>query len=143
MSGGQNCARGTKTCNSSGQTRNYRDTTGRNGMNIGIFGGRFDPIHRGHLSLATAAADRYSLARVLFVPVNVPPHKERADVTAFAHRYAMVALATEEEKRFVPSLLEGPTLGLDSAAPDAKARAGRKGSAIGPANYSIDTVRRL
>ena len=46
-------------------------------MNIGIFGGRFDPIHRGHISLAAAAAEQYSLGRVLFVPVNVPPHKEQ------------------------------------------------------------------
>jgi nicotinate-nucleotide adenylyltransferase len=122
-------------------------------MNIGIFGGRFDPIHRGHLSLATAAADRYSLGRVLFVPVNVPPHKERGDVTAFAHRYAMVALATEEEKRFVPSLLEGPTVVLGSVGSGAKARVGRSRAAIAPPavapppivppNYSIDTVRRL
>ena len=117
-------------------------------MNIGIFGGRFDPIHRGHLSLATAAADRYSLARVLFVPVNVPPHKERENVTAFAHRYAMVALATEEEKRFVPSLLEGPTLVLGSVGSGAKARVRRSGAAVAPPavaapNYSIDTVRRL
>jgi nicotinate-nucleotide adenylyltransferase len=122
-------------------------------MNIGIFGGRFDPIHRGHLSLATAAADRYSLGRVLFVPVNVPPHKERGDVTAFAHRYAMVALATEEEKRFVPSLLEGPTVEFSSAHSVAKVRVRRSGAAIAPPvvaslpvvppNYSIDTVRRL
>jgi nicotinate-nucleotide adenylyltransferase len=117
-------------------------------MNIGIFGGRFDPIHRGHLSLATAAADRYSLGRVLFVPVNVPPHKERGDVTAFAHRYAMVALATEEEKRFVPSLLEGPAVEFSSAHSVAKARVRGSGAAVAPPavaspNYSIDTVRRL
>jgi nicotinate-nucleotide adenylyltransferase len=112
-------------------------------MNIGIFGGRFDPIHRGHISLATAAADRYSLGRVFFVPVNVPPHRERGEITAFAHRYAMVALATEEEKRFVPSLLEGPEIGLGSADSGAKVRAGRAGAPIAPANYSIDTVRRL
>jgi nicotinate-nucleotide adenylyltransferase len=117
-------------------------------MNIGIFGGRFDPIHRGHLSLATAAADQYSLGRVLFVPVNVPPHKERGDVTVFAHRYAMVALATEEEKRFVPSLLEGPAVEFSSAHSVAKARVRRSGGAVAPPavaspNYSIDTVRRL
>ncbi|MFZ3343050.1 MAG: nicotinate-nucleotide adenylyltransferase, partial [Terriglobales bacterium] len=112
-------------------------------MNIGIFGGRFDPIHRGHISLAAAAADRYSLGRVLFVPVNVPPHKERGDVTAFAHRYAMVALATADDKRFVPSLLEGPEAGLPSAGSEVKVRAGRAVAASAPPNYSIDTVRRL
>src|SRR5258707_1061470 len=46
-------------------------------MNIGLFGGSFDPIHRGHLALAQAAASRYSLRQVLFVPANVPPHKQK------------------------------------------------------------------
>jgi len=91
-------------------------------MNIGLFGGSFDPIHRGHLALAQAAASRYSLRQVLFVPANVPPHKQKQPLTAFIHRYAMVALATQDERRFVPSLLE---------------------SASGGVNYSIDTVRRL
>src|ERR1700675_1177184 len=112
-------------------------------MNIGIFGGRFDPIHRGHISLATAAADRYSLGRVLFVPANAPPHREPGEITAFVHRYAMVALATEEEKRFVPSLLEGPEIGVGSVGSGAKVPAGRARVPIAPPNYSIDTVRRL
>lgn len=108
-------------------------------MNIGLFGGSFDPIHRGHLALAQAAASRYSLRQVLFVPANVPPHKRKQPLTAFVHRYAMVALATEDEREFVPSLLEGPEFaaelrpaGQQNAVPTADR-----------ANYSIDTVRRL
>src|SRR5271166_4726312 len=77
-------------------------------MNIGVFGGRFDPIHRGHLALAQAAASRYSLRKVLFVPANVPPHKKLQPLTAFIHRYAMVALATQDERGFEASLLEAP-----------------------------------
>lgn len=98
-------------------------------MNIGLFGGSFDPIHRGHLALARAAAERYSLRQVLFVPANVPPHKQKQPLTPFLHRYAMVALATQDDKRFVPSLLESPEFSSE-----------RAGTA---ANYSIDTVRRL
>jgi nicotinate-nucleotide adenylyltransferase len=45
-------------------------------MNIGLFGGTFDPIHRGHLALARAASERCELSRILFVPANVPPHKQ-------------------------------------------------------------------
>jgi nicotinate-nucleotide adenylyltransferase len=114
-------------------------------MNIGIFGGRFDPIHRGHISLAQAAAERYSLGRVLFVPVSVPPHKEKSAITAFAHRYAMVALATAEDKRFVPSLLEGPANaeGSKAAGSKAKARGGQAAEPVPLPNYSINTVRRL
>ena len=98
-------------------------------MNIGLFGGSFDPIHRGHIALAQAAAARYSLRQVLFVPANVPPHKQKQPMTPFVHRYAMVALATQDEKQFLPSLIEAP--------PELHPGTQK------PANYSIDTVRRL
>ncbi len=103
-------------------------------MNIGLFGGSFDPIHRGHLALAQIAASRYALRQVLFVPANVPPHKQKHPLTAFIHRYAMVALATQDERGFVPSLLEAPEIRSEGQA---------KAAAPGSANYSIDTVRRL
>ncbi|MGA2981456.1 MAG: nicotinate (nicotinamide) nucleotide adenylyltransferase [Terriglobales bacterium] len=110
-------------------------------MNIGLFGGSFDPIHRGHVALAQAAASRYSLRQVLFVATNVPPHKQKHPLTAFIHRYAMVALATQDERGFVPSLLEAPEW------PAAELRSGRQPGAalptLGGVNYSIDTVRRL
>src|SRR5207245_5776619 len=114
---------------------------GNIGMNIGLFGGSFDPIHRGHIALAEAAASRYSLRQVLFVPANVPPHKQKQPLTAFIHRYAMVALGTQDERGFMPSLLEaagGTTAELRSA--------GRTNASVPTqdgANYSIDTVRRL
>jgi nicotinate-nucleotide adenylyltransferase len=118
-------------------------------MNIGLFGGSFDPIHRGHLALAQAAASRYSLRQVLFVPAGVPPHKQKQPLTAFIHRYAMVALGTQDERGFLPSLLETPestTAELRSAGPFDSAQ-GRltnaSGSTQGGVNYSIDTVRRL
>jgi nicotinate-nucleotide adenylyltransferase len=105
-------------------------------MNIGILGGSFDPIHRGHLALARAAADRFSLRQVLIVPTGVPPHKQQEPLTPFIHRYAMVALATEEEKRFVPSLLESLLL-------EAPARRSKRAAEPLTVNYTIDTVRRL
>jgi nicotinate-nucleotide adenylyltransferase len=100
-------------------------------MNIGLFGGTFDPIHRGHLALARAATEKCELGRVLFVPANVPPHKQQHPVSPYFHRYAMVALATQSDKSFVPSLLEAP---LNGEGKD-------KGKPA--ANYTIDTVRRL
>ena len=108
-------------------------------MNIGLFGGSFDPIHRGHLALAQAAASRYSLRQVLFVPANVPPHKQKQPLTAFIHRYAMVTLATQDEKRFFPSLLEAPEFTPKHVGAGALTCPAERGSA----NYSIDTVRRL
>ena len=102
-------------------------------MNIGLFGGTFDPVHRGHVALARAAMEQYKLHRIVFVPANIPPHKQRQPLLPFVHRFAMLALATAEEKAFVPSLLEAPEEG---AAPI------RKGSEPKP-NYTIDTVRRM
>lgn len=102
-------------------------------MNIGFFGGTFDPIHRGHTALAKAALERFKLNRIYFVAASIPPHKQRHPVSPFFHRYAMVALATAQEKAFVPSLLEAPE---EPGAKPAKANAAKP-------NYTIDTVRRL
>jgi nicotinate-nucleotide adenylyltransferase len=104
-------------------------------MKTGLFGGTFDPIHRGHLALARAACERCQLGRILFVPANIPPHKQRQPLSAFAHRYAMIALATAPEKDFVASLLEAPE---DSDA-DGRAKKEKKATP----NYTIDTVKRL
>jgi len=93
-------------------------------MNIGLFGGTFDPIHRGHIALARAAQEAYQLGRIYFVPANLPPHKQRYPIAPYFDRYAMVALATIAEKTFLPSLLEAPEPQLRE-------------------NYTIDTIRRL
>src|ERR1051326_3042695 len=79
-------------------------------MNIGYFGGTFDPVHNGHLALARAALETCHLDRVLFVPTDAPPHKRRKPVTSFIHRYTMVTLALNEarERNFLPSLLAQP-----------------------------------
>jgi nicotinate-nucleotide adenylyltransferase len=102
-------------------------------MNIGLFGGTFDPVHRGHLALARAALERCKLHRIYFVPANVPPHKQKQPLSPFAHRFAMLALATAAEKAFVPSLMEAPDQGVMPIRRDREARP----------NYTIDTVRRL
>src|SRR5580692_9518416 len=109
-------------------------------MNIGLFGGTFDPIHRGHLALAQAAQECCELSRVYFVPANVPPHKQRQPLASYFHRYAMVALATMNEKAFLPSLSEAPEE-TPIAAPNSKKRQAEQ--ATPGANYTIDTVRRL
>lgn len=98
-------------------------------MNIAIFGGTFDPIHRGHVVVARAAAARFSLKQVWFVPADIPPHKQKTPLTSYYHRYTMVALALAGEKDFLPSLLEAPDPNQDP-----KQR---------QPSYSIETVRRV
>jgi nicotinate-nucleotide adenylyltransferase len=97
-------------------------------MNIALFGGTFDPIHRGHLNVARAAARRFRLREVWFIPADIPPHKQRIPVTSYFHRYSMVTLAMADEPDFLPSLLE---------APDPEAHIERHPS------YTIDTIRRV
>jgi nicotinate-nucleotide adenylyltransferase len=107
-------------------------------MNIGLFGGTFDPIHRGHLALARAARERCNLSRILFVPANIPPHKQSQPLSGFPHRYAMMALATSQEKDFLPSLLEAPQDFDPAGSSSKKDKAGAE-----KPNYTIDTIQQL
>ena len=77
-------------------------------MNIALFGGTFDPVHRAHLNVARAAAKRFRLREVWFVPADIPPHKQKMPVTSYFHRYSMVVLALADEPDFLASLLEAP-----------------------------------
>jgi nicotinate-nucleotide adenylyltransferase len=106
-------------------------------MNIGLFSGTFDPIHKGHLALARAAHQRCDLGRVYFVPTNAPPHKTSQPVASYFHRFAMTVLATQGEKAFFPSLAESPGEFL------LQKKKGARGVAAAAPNYSIDTVREL
>lgn len=77
-------------------------------MKLGIFGGTFDPVHRGHIAVAAAAAERFGLDRVLLIPSGSPPHKQTPVGAPFADRYRMVELACAGDQRLEPSRLEAP-----------------------------------
>ena len=119
-------------------------------MNIALFGGTFDPVHKGHLALAQAAQQRYDLKQIHFVPANVPPLRSGQPLVSFEDRYAMLALATLAEKAFYPSRLEAPqpVSGnpgevLQMPRPHRGARTAHTSHMHqAGANYSIDTVRR-
>ncbi len=68
-------------------------STKRQAGRIGVLGGTFDPVHRGHLAMAEAARTACRLDRVLFMPAHQPPHK-RCHV-AQEHRLAMLHLAVD------------------------------------------------
>ncbi|MBN1823454.1 MAG: nicotinate (nicotinamide) nucleotide adenylyltransferase [Endomicrobiales bacterium] len=72
----------------------------KNVKNIGLFGGSFDPVHRGHTALALAAMKEYGLDRVVFIPAKIPPHRNRKKLTAPANRLKMLTLALRPFRRF-------------------------------------------
>jgi len=85
---------------------------------LGVLGGTFNPIHRGHLTFAETFRERLGLDRVLFVPAGVPPHKPARGVASALHRYAMVSLAVADHPGFVACPVEiertGPSYSIDT-----------------------------
>ena len=66
-------------------------------MKIGIYGGSFNPIHKGHLTAAQSAAKQLGLDRLFLIPASVPPHKQlSADSASAQQRLEMTVLATAE-----------------------------------------------
>ena len=66
-------------------------------MRVGLFGGSFDPIHRGHIAPVKEAMQTLHLDRVVYLPTAEPPHKPGRQFAPAYCRYAMVELALLEE----------------------------------------------
>jgi nicotinate-nucleotide adenylyltransferase len=93
-------------------------------MRVALFGGTFDPPHRGHFSIAAAAADAFSIDTVLFAPTGRQPLKLSDTPTPYADRLAMVTLACLPDPRFGASNLDAPR-------------------SDGLPNYTVDALSRL
>jgi nicotinate-nucleotide adenylyltransferase len=87
---------------------------------IGLFGGTFDPIHFGHLRLATELAEAFKLDRVVFLPAGLPYHRGRDAHATSDQRLTMVKLAIQRDARFDVDDRElrrgGPTYTYDTLA---------------------------
>ena len=77
-----------------------------NGVKIGILGGTFDPIHLGHVHLASQATRTLGLQKVLFVPARNPWMKNDKKLSAPSHRLNMTYLALENNINFQADDLE-------------------------------------
>ena len=66
-------------------------------MKIGIFGGAFNPIHNGHLYLATVALKELQLDKILFVPCRKSPLLNKSIKLNVHHRLNMLTLALGEK----------------------------------------------
>src|SRR5215216_5179207 len=86
---------------------------------IALYGGTFDPVHTGHIEVARRVSQLFEIEKVVFIPAQMAPHKIGRPVTEPIHRYAMLALATQDDPQLLISTFE-----LD--APDRR--------------YTVDTV---
>jgi nicotinate-nucleotide adenylyltransferase len=73
---------------------------------IALYGGTFDPVHAGHLEVARRVSQLFEIEKVIFIPAQMAPHKIGRPVTEPIHRYAMLALATQEDPRLLISTFE-------------------------------------
>jgi nicotinate-nucleotide adenylyltransferase len=89
---------------------------------VAIYGGTFDPIHRGHIEALDAVFDAMGWSRVVLVPARTQPFKVGARTSSPFDRYAMAVLATHDDPRFEVSKLELERDGL---------------------SYSVDTLERI
>lgn len=85
-----------------------------------MYGGTFDPVHLGHIEIARRVSQLFEIEKVIFIPAQMAPHKIGRPVTEPIHRYAMLALATQDDRQLSISTFE-----LD--APDRR--------------YTVDTVQ--
>lgn len=87
-------------------------------MRIGIFGGSFNPVHEGHLALATEALSELNLDRVIFVPSFRHPLKREDALWPVALRVRLLKQAIRGQRRFSVSLCEikrqGPSFTADT-----------------------------
>ena len=79
-------------------------------MNIGIFGGAFNPIHNGHLNLINCLTritpDLQSIDRLILIPTANPPHKTSEGLISGEHRINMIKLAVFDNDNYDAELAD-------------------------------------
>lgn len=73
---------------------------------IGVFGGAFDPVHNGHISIALSFLKSNVVHRLLILPTPDPPHKKKDSLTSFQHRLRMLEIAFKDMEKVTVSELE-------------------------------------
>jgi nicotinate-nucleotide adenylyltransferase len=78
---------------------------------IGLFGGAFNPIHKGHLALCELMIRELGLDRVLLIPSFRPVHKQAPITASFGDRLELCRLAVQGDDRFIVDNIEGSLYG--------------------------------
>lgn len=67
-------------------------------MKVGIFGGTFNPVHMGHITLMREMKAALGLDKVLVIPTSIPPHKDtHGSLASGRSRLEMCRLAVKDE----------------------------------------------
>jgi nicotinate-nucleotide adenylyltransferase len=69
-------------------------------MDIGLFGGSFNPPHVAHLIVAEVARDQFGLDEVWWIPNATPPHKSQDELASVDHRVEMTRRAVADNPAF-------------------------------------------
>ncbi len=69
-------------------------------MDIGLFGGSFNPPHVAHLIVAEVVRDQFDLTEVWWIPNATPPHKPNDELVAVKHRLEMTRRIVESNPHF-------------------------------------------
>lgn len=72
-------------------------------MRVGLFGGTFNPVHNGHLTVAKEVKDGFPLDKIIFFPSAIPPHKETNNVINADDRIEMLRIAISNTSDFSKS----------------------------------------
>ena len=84
----------------------------------GLFGGTFNPVHRGHLKAAREVMGQFSMDHVIFIPSAIPPHKTPDNIADATHRIRMTRDAVSALPGFSVSDIElcwaGPSYTIDT-----------------------------
>lgn len=91
---------------SSPDSENSSLITLHSSLNIGLFGGSFNPIHQGHLTIARQTREALGLDRILFIPTGNPPHKPDTTLAPAQHRLEMVRLAIASDPKLACTDME-------------------------------------
>ncbi len=87
-------------------------------MNIGLFGGTFNPIHNGHIEIIKYVKKAFTLEKIYFIPSATPPHKPDINLATAKERFNMVKESLEHYDDLFASdkelAREGPSFTIDT-----------------------------
>lgn len=91
---------------------------GADRLNIGLYGGTFNPIHLGHMAVAEKALQLAELDKVILIPAGMPYQKDQSHVLPAHHRFEMASLACSSHPDITVSPIEinrsGPSYTIDT-----------------------------